>query len=98
MSEDKCILTPLNEDTRRVNARVLAKVPGEQMTHFSIDRLAEDETEENKKQYSVDYLNSIQIPGLPPHKLHLKTGCTVMLLRNISPQQGLSNGTRLTVE
>ena len=36
--------------------------------------------------------------GLPPHKLSLSVGTPVMLLRNLNPKMGLSNGTRLTVK
>ena len=32
---------------------------------------------------------------MPPHKLKLKRNCPVMLIRNINPIEGLSNGTRL---
>uniref|UniRef100_A0A2C9LIB6 ATP-dependent DNA helicase n=1 Tax=Biomphalaria glabrata TaxID=6526 RepID=A0A2C9LIB6_BIOGL len=34
---------------------------------------------------------------MPPHKLKIKIGSVVMLLRNRMPTRGLCNGTRLTV-
>ena len=34
---------------------------------------------------------------MPPHKLRLKPGAVIMLLRNLVPSKGLCNGTRLTV-
>ncbi|GBL89733.1 hypothetical protein AVEN_66457-1 [Araneus ventricosus] len=34
---------------------------------------------------------------MPPHKLNLKPGCIIMLLRNLAPTKGLCNGTRLIV-
>lgn len=39
--------------------------------------------------------NSISTCGLSPHKLTLKRGVLVMLLRNIDPKLGLCNGIRL---
>ena len=35
--------------------------------------------------------------GLPPHRLTLKIGAPIMLLKNISAKRGLANGTRLIV-
>ena len=32
---------------------------------------------------------------MPPHKLNLKPGQPIILLRNVDPNQGLCNGTRL---
>jgi len=43
----------------------------------------------------VEYLNSITLSGIPPHKLTLKEGAVVMLMRNLNPSLGLCNGTRL---
>ena len=36
--------------------------------------------------------NSITPTGMPPHKLNLKVGFTVMLLRNLCSKRGLCNG------
>ena len=44
-----------------------------------------------------DFLNSVKVSGLSNHKLRLKIGCPVMLLRNIDPIGGLMNGTRLQI-
>ena len=45
--------------------------------------------------YQEEFLNSVCPSGLAPHKLTLREGCPVMLLRNIDPKRGLCNGTRL---
>ncbi|KAF8104457.1 hypothetical protein N665_0172s0087 [Sinapis alba] len=44
-----------------------------------------------------EYLNCLEFPCLPKHKLVLKVGIPVMLLRNINQKEGLCNGTRLIV-
>ena len=47
-----------------------------------------------KRTLSMKYFES----GLPNYHLHLKIGVIVMLVRNISVQDGLSNGTKLIVK
>ena len=37
----------------------------------------------------TELLNSHETPGLPAHKLKLKKGMVVMLLRNLNPIEGL---------
>ena len=43
------------------------------------------------------FLNTINAFGLPNHKLTLKVGVPVMLLRNLDITAGLCNGTRLVI-
>lgn len=42
-------------------------------------------------------MNSLALSGMPPHRLILKIGCIVMLLRNLNTRKGLCNGTRFVV-
>jgi len=39
----------------------------------------------------------LKFPGIPNHKLRLKVGIPIMLLRNLNQSAGLCNGTRLLV-
>ena len=45
--------------------------------------------------YPVEFLNSLNLSGLPLHDIKLKVGAVVMLLRNLDPHSSLCNGTRL---
>ncbi|CAF3262621.1 unnamed protein product, partial [Rotaria sp. Silwood2] len=47
--------------------------------------------------YPTEFLNSLTPSGMPPHKLKLKIGAIVMLLRSLDVHQGLCNGIRLIV-
>ena len=45
--------------------------------------------------YPTEFLNSLVLSGMAPHRLLLKVGCPLILVRNLQPAQGLCNGTRL---
>src|SRR6202023_2891185 len=47
--------------------------------------------------YPIEFLNSLNASGLPLSKITLKTGCPLMLLRNLEPSKGLCNGSRLVL-
>ncbi|CAB4494878.1 unnamed protein product [Rhizophagus irregularis] len=67
--------------------------PGEAIEYLSADAIEEQSNSEY--QYPIKFLNSITIGELSPHKLVLKKGSPILLLRNISPSDGLCNRTRL---
>ena len=89
-------MAPKNEHCDEINKRVLDLLPGESRTYTSVNTLiTEDESE--LLQFPSEFLNSLEMTGLPSHELTLKEGAVVMLLRNLNPTKGLLNGTRLIV-
>ncbi|XP_071707931.1 uncharacterized protein [Rutidosis leptorrhynchoides] len=72
---------------------------GEARSYLSSDSICQSDRDAdfNSELYMTDYLNSINIGGLPKHDLRLKVGVPVILLRNIDQSGGLCNGTRLQV-
>ena len=98
--QERAILAPKNEVVHEINDRLLQKFPGVQKEYLSCDSLCHsDYLHDNfdKNLYSPDVLNGLTPSGLPIHKLVLKVGIPVMLLRNIDQKCGLCNGTRLRV-
>ncbi|ETV75935.1 hypothetical protein H257_09895 [Aphanomyces astaci] len=99
MSE-RAIWAPKNVGVDKYNAKVLRKMNSSVMfTCLSADSVEQEgeDVDDTAIEFPSEFLNSINISGLPPHKLEFKVGCPVMLLRNICPSQGLCNGTRLRV-
>ena len=89
---DKAILTPKNYRAHEVNKAVLKRLRGQEYVCRSVDNTADGDNTNAK--FPVEFLNSLNLSGLLDHELHLKVGCVVMVLRNISPSIGLCNGTR----
>ena len=70
-------------------------MPGQLIEISSYDSLLDDS---QQAKYPTEFLNTLNISGMPPHKLNLKIGLPIMLLRNINPNAGLCNGTRLKIK
>ncbi|XP_018443555.1 uncharacterized protein LOC108815454 [Raphanus sativus] len=95
---ERAILCPTNEDVDVINNYMLDQLNGEERIYLSSDSI--DPADSNSKDDSVftpEFLNSIKTSGLPNHSIRLRIGTPVMLLRNIDPDEGLCNGTRLQI-
>ncbi|EPB68564.1 hypothetical protein ANCCEY_12347 [Ancylostoma ceylanicum] len=91
---DRAILAPMNESVNNINVQIQDQLPGSVTTYESIDTVVDSE---QAVCYPTEFLNSLEPPGMPPHRLILKVGSPIMLLRNIDPPK-LCNGTRLCVK
>ena len=90
----RTIVTPCNRDVDFINQLVLDRLPGEAVTYYSIDSCRDGNAE---LDFAPEVLNTLTLPGLPPHALRLKKNAIVMLIRNLDASSGLCNGTRLQV-
>ena len=90
--EGRAILAPTNKKVDEINNLMTRKLPGTEMALASADCLTE---QEDPFRFSVEYLNTLAPSGLPGHKLVLKPGMPLMLLRNLNSKKGLCNGTKL---
>ncbi|XP_058122881.1 ATP-dependent DNA helicase PIF1-like [Anopheles ziemanni] len=90
---DRAILSPLNVDVTAINNAVMMKLPEVDQEYLSVDTLVNPEEHEHL-QLPPEYLNSLNISGIPLHSLKLKQFAPVLLLRNLHTERGLCNGTR----
>ena len=74
----RAILCPRNEMVDNMNDRVLDVFPGDMTTYFSANSVAEVD---QRSVYPTEYLNSLTLSGLPPHKLNVKLGATVIIAK-----------------
>lgn len=85
--KDSVILCTTNDDCQIINNEILTTMYGNETIYHSTDSICSDDDAEINN-FPVEFLNSINISGLPPHELKLKTNCIVMLIRNISKING----------
>jgi hypothetical protein len=74
----------------------LEQIPGEIVSLYRAYKVVNSD-EQVRGIYPAEYINSLEASGIPGHLLHLKKGCIVMCLRNVSPEAGCYNGTRMIV-
>ncbi|CAM9929635.1 unnamed protein product [Laminaria digitata] len=88
---DRGILAPPNDNIDHINDSILNRITGRSHHLLSTDKIIIDD-ENMPDVVSVEYLNSVQVPGTPPHDQHLKIGALVFFIRNINFDSGLVNG------
>jgi hypothetical protein len=92
---ERAILAPRNKEVSLINVMVLSYLPGAQVDFLSADFVEDMEV---VNTYPSEFLNTLEINGMPSHKLSFKIGAPMMLLRNLDPLAGLCNGTRLIIQ
>ncbi|KAL6569662.1 hypothetical protein OROMI_014176 [Orobanche minor] len=97
---NRAVLAPTNDIVDNINDYVMSLMPGNCKEYLSADSISQDDSDIGRLNdvFSVEFLNTIKCSGLPNHRIVLKVGCMVMLLRNIDPSMELCNGTRLIVK
>ncbi|CDF36122.1 unnamed protein product [Chondrus crispus] len=88
----RVILTTKNRPLEEVNEVIGNMIPGSYRTYLSADKVENEDT--NALIYPTEMLNTLTAgSALPDHKLKLKKGFIVMLLRNLDPATGHVHGT-----
>ncbi|GFY27012.1 ATP-dependent DNA helicase [Trichonephila clavipes] len=91
---ERAILAAKNVDVDNFNLKIQMLLPGNLVSYKSIDTVCDDSEAVN---FPTEFLNSLDLPGMPPHNLQLKVGSPIILLRNLNPPR-LCNGTRLVIQ
>ncbi|OWZ20552.1 Helitron helicase [Phytophthora megakarya] len=51
----------------------------------------------DRNLFEQEFINSLNFSRIPPHKIALKVGTPIIMIRNLNSDAGLCNGTRLRV-
>ena len=92
--KNRAILCPTNQECKEINRNLLHRLPGDSVIYKSCDTVNQSESH----TYPTEFLNTIELQGIPPHILELKPGAVIILLRNLNPTEGHVNGTRYVVQ
>ncbi|XP_043266625.1 ATP-dependent DNA helicase pif1-like [Venturia canescens] len=95
----RAILSARNVDVDEINSRVMDLFDqNTERLQTSVDS-TENCGDNDQINHTVlpEYLNTLSPPGLPPHELRLRKNGIIMLIRNLSINEGLYNGTRLMI-
>lgn len=93
---ERVILAPRNDEVHSLNRDVLDLSDGEDCFYPSADTVeVEDGADEEVielPEFPPEYLRSLSPSGIPLGELHLKVGCPLILLRNLTPRRDYWGG------
>ena len=90
---ERCILAPLNKTTHTINTALVAQLPDDCVEYRSLDSVPD---ESQAVHFPVEFLNSLEVSGLPLHLLSLKVNAPIIILRSLDPPR-VTNGTRCVI-
>ncbi|XP_057452941.1 uncharacterized protein LOC130744804 [Lotus japonicus] len=97
--EQRALLAPTLESIEEVNNFMLSMIPGEETKYLSYDTpcRSDEDSDIDAEWFTSEFLNDVKCYGIPNHRIVLKVGVPLMLIRNLDQSAGLCNGTRLMV-
>jgi len=93
----QAILAFQNETVNEFNNVLLDRMPGLEHRFEAVNHVEMREEDAVSEPFAAQYFQSIELASIPPSCLKLQIGAPVILIRNLSPKQGLCNGTRMRV-
>jgi ATP-dependent DNA helicase PIF1 len=91
----RAIMSSTNDIIQQRNFEMVQRLPGEMIISESIDSCVEPE---DIATYDAEVLNRINASGIPPHRLALKPGACIILIKNLNVKHGHCNGTRYIIK
>ncbi|KAF1868176.1 hypothetical protein Lal_00018694 [Lupinus albus] len=95
----RAILASTIDIIDQINEYVLSIILGEEKEYLSSysDDMFDVSDIEVVNILTLEFLNKLSTSGIHNHKIKLKIGTPIMLLRNLDKSEGLCNGTRMIV-
>ena len=93
--KERCILAPRDREVHEINRIALERFPGSQRDLLSTDRALDPQTE--LPSVPIEFLHGSTVSGFSfttAARLSLKEGCPIMLLYDMAPGSGMSEGSR----
>jgi hypothetical protein len=96
---ERAILTLTNDIVDVINNYIASSVLDDEKRYLSCDLILKGQHAHDSYDllYPIEFLNSLNGNNFPCHKISLKRGVPVMLLRILNQADGLCNGTRLVI-
>ena len=90
----RAIMSSTNDTINEQNFRMIERLPGEMHISYSRDKCLLDDHESMHDPQSI---NTVNVSGIPPHRLALKVGALIILIKNLHVGNGHCNGTRYII-
>ncbi|KAF1894812.1 hypothetical protein Lal_00028255 [Lupinus albus] len=93
----RAILASTIDIVYQINEYVLSIIPGDEKEYLSSNSVDMSDVSDIEvvNVLTLEFLNKLSTSSIPNHKIKLKIGTPIMLLRNLDQSDGLCNGTRL---
>ena len=89
--KDRVILSSINKEVGKINAKIVDRLPGKYKPHKSYDSVKDKEKGET--EFTLEFFNSIETADLPKHELKQEPRAHMALVTRSEPKMRL--GTRV---
>ncbi|CAM9250899.1 unnamed protein product, partial [Laminaria digitata] len=94
LSADRGILAPTSVSIDEINNRILNLLPNTTRSLLSSNSILKSSPNDIAEVTSPEFLEAVDVPGVPPHNLRLKVGSVIMFIRNVNFDTGIVNGVK----